>query len=148
METSRAGRTEARESADAAVAGVRAWLRSFAAAVRAADTEGARGLFAEDVVAFGTAATHVQGLDRLVREQWRVTWEATRGFEFAWDDAHVAARGDVAWVAAPWSSTGFDARGRPFPRRGRATIVLRREARGWRAVHTHFSLDPVPDAGA
>jgi ketosteroid isomerase-like protein len=89
-----------------------------------------------------------EGLDRLVEDQWRSTWRTTRGFDFAWDDVVVGVRDGVAWVAAPWASTGFDARGRPFPRRGRATIVLDRGPRGWRAVHTHFSLDPVPAGGA
>jgi ketosteroid isomerase-like protein len=125
--------------------GVLAWLREFAAAVRAADYDGARRLFHRGVVGFGTVAARVEGLDRLVLAQWRSTWGVTRGFDFAWDDARGGVEGDHAWVAAPWSSTGFDPGGRPFERRGRATIVLRRRPRSpWRAVHTHFSLDPVP----
>jgi ketosteroid isomerase-like protein len=121
-----------------AAAEVRSWLAAFADAVRRRD-EGA------GLLGFGTVARRVEGLDRLAAEQWGTTWPVTSGFDLAWDDLRVEVRDDVAWAAAPWASTGFDPAGRPFPRRGRATVVLARGSDGrWRAVHTHFSLDPAP----
>jgi ketosteroid isomerase-like protein len=139
-----ATRSERRESRGVPQ-GVRAWLEEFAAAVRAADTARGRVLFDPGVLGFGTVARRADGLDRLVEDQWRTTWAATTGFDFAWDDVRVGGDDEETWVAAPWASTGFDAMGRAFPRRGRATLVLRRGADGaWRALHTHFSLDPAP----
>ncbi len=118
------------------------WLEAFSAAVRAAAYDRGAALFDPRALGFGTVVERADGLQRLVEEQWRKTWGATRGFRFDLGDARIEIEGELAWVAATWSSTGFDAAGAPFPRIGRATLVLRRSASGWRAVHTHFSLRP------
>jgi ketosteroid isomerase-like protein len=119
------------------------WLEEFAAAVRAADYARGAALFDAGALGFGTVAERAAGLEALVRDQWRHVWDATEGFRFD-PGARIEVEGGLAWVAATWSSTGFTASGAPFPRAGRATIVLRRGATGWRAVHTHFSLHPAP----
>jgi ketosteroid isomerase-like protein len=125
-----------------APAEIERWLDAFAAAVRAADYDRGAGLFDPAALGFGTVATRAEGLESLRREQWQRTWGATRGFRFDMGGTRIETRDGLAWVAATWSSTGFDARGLPFPRLGRATLVLRRGAVGWLAVHTHFSLRP------
>lgn len=130
----------------AGIALIERWLEEFAAAVRAADYARGAGLFDPAALGFGTVAERADGLERLVREQWRRTWGVTRGFRFDLGDARIEIAGEVAWVAATWSSTGFDAAGKPFPRAGRATLVLRQDAARWRAVHSHFSL--LPDAAS
>jgi ketosteroid isomerase-like protein len=43
---------------------------------------------------------------------------------------------------AMWESTGYDEKGKEFPRRGRATVVLARSDGRWAAIHTHLSLLP------
>jgi len=120
------------------------WLEEFAAAVRAADYAGGAALFDPDALGFGTVAERAQGLETLMREQWRQVWGSTEGFRFDLAGARIEVEGDLAYAATGWSSTGFLADGAPFPRSGRATIVLRRRADGLRAVHTHFSLSPLP----
>ncbi len=123
------------------------WLESFAAAVRAADYARGAELFDAGALGFGTVAVRAAGVDELARSQWRQTWDATEGFRFHIEGARIEVSGSTAWVASTWSSTGFDGAGTPFPREGRATLVLRRAASGWRAVHTHFSLRPGTAGG-
>jgi ketosteroid isomerase-like protein len=122
------------------------WLDAFAAAVRAADYARGADLFDPGVLGFGTVVERADGRERLLAGQWEKIWGVTRGFRFD-PGARIEVLGDVAWVASTWSSTGFDAAGRPYPRVGRATIVLRRGGTGWLAVHSHVSLRPA-DAGA
>jgi len=121
------------------------WFQSWDAQVRALDYAGARAAFTPDVAGFGTFEDVVSGLDRLEAEQWRSVWPTIRDFRFRTDrlSAGLAADGSMAFAAVPWTSTGFDAGGRPFPRNGRATVVLARTAKDapWRGVHTHFSLN-------
>jgi ketosteroid isomerase-like protein len=121
---------------------VEQWLDRFAACVRARDYSGGRELFADDVVGFGTYTPYADGLDELVQNQWEPVWSATRDFRFDLAGARVQTRGDLAWVAAGWSSTGIRRSGHTFERRGRVTIVLRRDPAGWSAVHTHLSHNP------
>jgi ketosteroid isomerase-like protein len=121
---------------------VELWLERFAACVRARDYDAGRELFADDVVGFGTYTPYAEGLDELVENQWKPVWSATRDFHFDLAGARVEIRGELAWVATEWSSTGIGPTGQTFERRGRVTIVLRRDPAGWRAVHTHLSHNP------
>ena len=127
--------------APAAAAEIARWMELFASAVRSADYARGMALFDPAAIGFGTVVARADGLDQLRREQWQKTWGVTQGFRFDQGASIEVAEG-FAWVAATWSSTGFGATGRPFPRVGRATLVLRRSADGWLAVHTHFSLRP------
>lgn len=121
---------------------IRNWLQTFDAAVRNVDYERGKTLFAEDVVGFGTYASMLVGLEKLVEGQWKQIWGVTRGFRFRLDEAHIGIEGDLAWVAAPWDSEGQDNAGEWFSRPGRATIILERRAGKWLARHTHLSLYP------
>jgi ketosteroid isomerase-like protein len=125
-------------------AGVRRWLEDFSAAVRAVDYDRGRTMFAPEVVGFGTYASMLVGLDRLVAGQWQHIWGVTRGFTFRLDEAHGGVSGGLAWVAVPWDSQGRNAAGAWYDRPGRATFVLTRRDGVWLALHSHLSLYPTP----
>ena len=133
-------------AADALTATVRAWIAAWGAEVAAVDMAAARHRFAPDVVAFGTFARIVHGLDALEADQWRNVWPTISGFTFRVDELVVLASADGCQAVAvvPWDSEGRDADGAAYDRPGRATVVLRRESvdAPWFGVHTHFSLVP------
>jgi ketosteroid isomerase-like protein len=127
----------------------RRWLEEFATCVRNRDIAAGRELFATEVRSFGSRVEQVENVEELVKRQWSRVWFDTRGFRFHEETVReVRSRdGDLVCVFAVWSSEGVGEGGRSFLRRGRCTIVLRREAAhpvGYVAVHTHFSKTP-PD---
>ena len=124
--------------------GPRAWLERFAAAVRGMDYQTGREMFDDNVVAFGTLARMVSGLDPLIEQQWQKIWGCTRGFHFLLDEAHIQTDGDVTWIATPWQSQGRDDTGHWFDRRGRCTLILHRKGGRWLCVHSHYSREPIP----
>jgi catechol 2,3-dioxygenase-like lactoylglutathione lyase family enzyme/ketosteroid isomerase-like protein len=130
------------ETAGDGLAPLREWLGALQACVRARDFDGGRRLCAPDVIAFGTVADFVEGVDRVMERQWRRVWPNIRDFTIRIDEARGAVREDQAWVAAPWDSQGVRPDGTTFPRPGRLTIAFVRHADRWLAVHTHFSLAP------
>ena len=121
---------------------VRDWFARLGRDCAAVDFASARAIFAPDVVSFGTRADVAVGLDALQTNQWEGIWPNIEAFRFDLDGVHAAGDGRRAWGAATWTSTGFDESGRPFPRPGRATILLEQRDGRWLAVHTHFSLFP------
>lgn len=123
-------------------ASIRRWLEDFSAAVRAVDYERGMTMFAPEVVGFGTYASMLVGLDKLVPGQWKNIWGVTRGFTFRLDELHYGVDGDLAWVAVPWDSQGRNAEGGWYDRPGRATLILARRAEQWRCIHSHLSLYP------
>jgi ketosteroid isomerase-like protein len=129
-------------NADPGLDELRAWFKALERCVRAVDYTGGKALFAPDVVAFGTRAQMVSGLDALMAQQWSGVWPFIADFTILTDRLHGAAAGDLAWAAVPWTSTGFHGNGEAFDRPGRATAAFRRQDGRWLATHTHFSLDP------
>jgi ketosteroid isomerase-like protein len=123
-------------------AALRRWFEELQACVRDVDFAAGRALFADDVVAFGTRADVVTGLDALVASQWRPTWPNITDFAFRVDQLHTGHAGDLAWGVIPWTSTGYHPDGSPFERPGRATLIFVRRAGRWLAKHSHFSLNP------
>jgi ketosteroid isomerase-like protein len=121
---------------------VREWFQTLERCVRQVDYHTARGIFAPDVLSFGTRADVVSGLDALVANQWSGIWPNIRDFTLTLEQLHWGAAGDLAWGIVPWTSTGFHPDGRSFPRPGRATVIFERRHGTWLAVHTHFSLFP------
>jgi ketosteroid isomerase-like protein len=121
-------------------------MAAWGAEVASVDIAAARRRFDPDVVAFGTFASMVFGLDALEADQWRNIWPSIRGFAFRLDDLVVLASADGCQAVAvvPWDSESSDADGIARARPGRATVVLRRESAEapWLGVHTHFSLVP------
>ncbi len=123
--------------------GVLAWMARFAAAVRAVDYRAATPMWHDQVLAFGTHQAVLEGFAQFRDRQWDSVWPRTADFTFVQDAARVLASADasLAIAIAPFTSTGFHADGTPFPRPGRATLVLMRAAQGWIAVHSHLSLE-------
>ena len=120
-----------------------AWFTRLAECVARVDYATAeRELFAPEIVAFGTRAHLVAGIPDVKAHQWSQVWPNVRDFRFDLDSLRHGMSGDLLWAAALWSSTGFDADGKPFDRPGRATVVFRKDGERLLAVHTHFSLAP------
>ena len=127
-------------------ASIRSWMAEWESHIGARDFAAARRLFHDGILGFGSVTDVATGLDQLEAEQWRLIWPNMKDFAFEQDHMKIVLSWDrlLASVAVTWSSTGCFPGREPFPRLGRATLVLRRDevARPWRAVHTHFSLNP------
>ena len=123
---------------------VKAWFRRLSEHVQAVDFEGARPIFAEDMIAFGTFENFITGRDRVEAAQWRNVWPVTSGFRWRIDDIRALVSADrlSAVGMAVFDSTGYHPDGTPYDRPGRATIAFSRPAIGedWIADHTHMSL--------
>ena len=130
--------------ADAATAAeVRDWLDRFAACVWEVDYAAARPFWHPEIVIFGTYQELVKSLSGWTDRQWDNVWPRTAGFRFDMANTMVMTSPDgaMAVAIAPWTSTGFNEKGLPFDRPGRATIVLARQPDGrWLGVHSHMSL--------
>jgi len=122
--------------------GATRWLQRFAQCVRDRTYDEARPLFEDGVYSFGTVAEQARGLDNLVETQWREVWDVTEGFDFDYAVARCWEADGLLGVAAPWSSTGVAGAGKAFARHGRATLLLKYIDGEWKAVHSHFSMNP------
>ena len=126
------------------VARIRRWFQRLADHVQAVDYVGARPLFAEDMIAFGTVADFLTGRDAAEREQWRNVWGRIDRFRWRLDGVRAIISADRLTAAgmAVFDSTGYGEDGTPYDRPGRATVVFVRTAFGedWVARHTHLSL--------
>ena len=118
------------------------WFTLLGELCAAIDYDTAEGIFADDVVSFGTRADIVTGLDNLRRNQWEGIWGNIADFKVATESIQGFGSHEVAWGVATWTSTGFDEDHKPFHRPGRATVTLARRDGAWLATHTHFSLNP------
>ena len=123
---------------------VKMWVDDWGTEVASVDLTAARRRFIADVIAFGTFADVVVGLDRLHDEQWAQVWPKIDAFRFLTDDMEVLVSPDrlMAVAVVGWDSVGIAEDGSRFPRPGRATVVLRRNTTdaAWLGTHTHFSL--------
>lgn len=126
------------------LAKVKTWFDRLSNHVRAVDYEGARPIFADDMIAFGTFENFITGRDKVEASQWRNVWGVTGGFRFRIDDIRAIVSADrlTAIGMAVFDSTGYREDGSPYDRPGRTTAVLSRSAIGddWVADHTHMSL--------
>jgi ketosteroid isomerase-like protein len=130
---------------------VKAWFRELADHVQAVDFASARHLFAEDFVAFGTFTDFMIGRELAENNQWRNVWPTIDGFVWRLDDAKALVSPDRLFAVglAVWDSTGYFFDGKPFDRRGRATVSFARAKvdDAFVATHTHMSLfRGTPDA--
>jgi ketosteroid isomerase-like protein len=134
--------TAAVDPADHAL--VRDWFHALSVHVQAVDFVAAHPLFAEDMIAFGTFTDFVTGRDHAEANQWRKVWPTIDGFTWRLDDVQSLVSPDRLFAVgmAVWDSTGYRPDGKPFDRRGRATVSFARAAVGkpWVATHTHMSL--------
>jgi hypothetical protein len=126
------------------VALVRRWFQRFQLHVQAVDFVGARPLFAESLITFGSLNPFTLGREATEEEQWRTVWGRIDGFRWRLDALHTLFSRDrlMAVGMAVFDSTGYSAAGVPYDRPGRATIVLGRAALGedWIGQHMHVSL--------
>ncbi|MEI9862976.1 MAG: nuclear transport factor 2 family protein [Limisphaerales bacterium] len=118
------------------------WMKVFSKAVRDRDFATGRKLFAGDVTAFGTVYFRVDDLDELVSGQWQMVWPRTADFDFNYDSARTVMTSELATVMAEWKSITLDGAQKSLLRHGRVTIVLQKSDNAWKAVHTHFSINP------
>ncbi len=121
---------------------VQQWFTLLGELCAGIDYDTAEGIFADDVVSFGTRADIVTGLGNLRRNQWEGIWGNIADFKVAGESILGFGDQDVAWGVATWTSTGFDEDHKPFVRPGRATVTLAHRNGTWLATHTHFSLNP------
>jgi ketosteroid isomerase-like protein len=119
------------------------WLKAFAQAVRDRDFEAGRRCFEDHAMGFGTVCVRADGVAELEQRQWRAVWPVNEGFDFDYDDVRVFGGKDTLTVATCWRSTGLPGSRQLGVRCGRASLVLQRRDGVWRAVHSHFSLDPA-----
>ena len=124
-------------------AAVTAWFHTLADHVQAVDFAGARPIFAEDMVAFGTFTDFMTGRDLAERAQWRNVWPHIDFFRWRPDIRVLVSPDRLQAVGmAVFDSTGYHPDGAPYERPGRTTVAFSRQAIGedWVAVHTHMSL--------
>jgi ketosteroid isomerase-like protein len=126
------------------LARVRAWFERLSGHVRAVDFAGARPIFADDMIAFGTFENFITGRERVEAAQWRNVWPVTSDFRYRMDDIRAIVSADrlTAIGMGVFDSTGYHPDGTPYQRPGRTTVALSRAAVGedWVADHTHMSL--------
>ncbi len=124
------------------------WLNDFSHGVQTRNFRAAKRLFLADAMGFGTVAKVAHTLDELSEKQWSKVWPRTSGFRFRRKDSRIELSPDgllavvmVCWVACNQPEPIKPGR---FDRRGRATLMLRRESMDevWLGVFTHFSFDP------
>lgn len=119
------------------------WFHTLAAHVREVDYVGARPLFADDLLAFGTFTDFVAERRHVEEAQWRNVWAHIDAFRWRPDIRAIVAPDRLQAVGLGiFDSTGYGADGRPYDRPGRATVVLARASLDapWVALHTHMSL--------
>lgn len=126
------------------LARVKAWFERLSEYVRAVDYEGARPLFTENMIAFGTFENFITDRDRVEQAQWRNVWGVTSGFRYRSGDIRAIVSADrlTAIGMAVFDSTGYHPDGTPYARPGRTTAAFSRRVVGedWVADHTHMSL--------
>ena len=126
------------------LAAVRAWFDALSRHCRAVDYEGARAIFADDMIAFGTFTDFMHGRELAEQKQWRNVWGTIRNFRYDLDKVEAIVSADRLMAAgmAVWQSDGYYPNGDRFDRPGRTTVTLARLAVGdpFVATHTHMSL--------
>ncbi|HYR66548.1 MAG TPA: ketosteroid isomerase [Reyranella sp.] len=126
------------------LAAVRTWFDTLAKHCRAVDYQGARPIFAEDMIAFGTFTDFMIGRETAEQKQWRNVWGTIRNFRYDLDKVEAIVSADRLMAAGMgvWQSDGYYLNGDHFDRPGRTTVTLARLAVGdpFVATHTHMSL--------
>jgi ketosteroid isomerase-like protein len=117
------------------------WLKEWERLINDVDFEGARSLFADRVVSFGTFAEVLYGLDQLEAMQWRKIWPTIRDFKFEEPKILVFKPG-IATLVVLWHSRGKTKDGGWYRRKGRATLVLKKAKGSLRCIHSHLSMEP------
>jgi ketosteroid isomerase-like protein len=126
------------------VALVQRWFQRLQLHVQAVDFAGARHLFSDDLITFGSFNPFTIGREANEEEQWRTVWGRIDHFRWRLDDLRTLVSDDrlMAVGMAVFDSTGYTEAGTPYERPGRATVVLRRGtiSEDWIGHHMHVSL--------
>ena len=125
------------------VESVRAWFHRLAGHVQAVDFAGARPIFADDMVAFGTFTDFMTGREAAEQAQWRNVWPHIDGFRWRPDIRVLVSPDRLQAVGmGVFDSTGYHRDGTAYDRPGRATVVFGRPRSDapFVATHTHMSL--------
>ena len=125
------------------LAAVRRWFETLQAHVQAVDFTGARPIFAEDMIAFGTFSDFMTGRDAAERAQWRSVWHHIDAFRFRDDIRAIVSPDRLQAVGmGVFYSTGYHQDRSSYDRPGRTTVVLVRRSteQPFIAQHTHMSL--------
>jgi ketosteroid isomerase-like protein len=125
------------------LAAVRLWFETLARHVQSVDFIGARPIFAEDMVAFGTFTDFMTGRADSEQQQWRNVWPHINGFQFRPDIRAIVSPDRLQAVGmGVFDSTGYQKDGASYARPGRTTVVLVRSSTdaNFIAQHTHMSL--------
>lgn len=110
---------------------------AFHAALKRGDTRAAAALMTEDALVFESGgvergkaeyASHHLAADALFAKAVRSAVTRRVGW----------AEGRTAWIASE-STTKGNYKGKPINSAGTETMVLRRDAAGWRIIHIHWS---------
>ncbi len=107
---------------------IRRWLQRLQLHVQSVDFVGARPLFADDLITFGSFNPFTIGREANEEEQWRTVWGRIDRFRWRLDELRTILSADrlTAVAMAVFGSTGYSEEGIPYDRLGRATIVLGR----------------------
>ena len=76
------------------LAAVRTWFDRLSAHCRAIDYEGARPIFAEDMIAFGTFTDFMKTRELAEQKQWRNVWGTIRNFRYDLDKVEAIVSPD------------------------------------------------------
>ena len=76
------------------LAAVRVWFGTLAKHCRAVDYEGARPIFADDMIAFGTFTDFMHGRELAEQKQWRNVWGTIRNFRYDTDKVEAIVSAD------------------------------------------------------
>ena len=123
--------------------GIETWFHQLAAYVQTVDFAGARPIFAEDMIAFGTFTDFMTGRDAAEQQQWRNVWPHIDNFRWRPDIRAIVSPDRLQAVGmAIFDSIGYRQDATPYDRSGRATVVFVRPnpQAPWLAQHTHLSL--------
>jgi ketosteroid isomerase-like protein len=124
---------------------VKSWFDIWEVYVQNKEYDSAKKLFLEDVVSFGTWMDVVQGIDKLSSGQWKNIWPTITDFKFLTNTLFIQISPDRLFSNSilVWDSLGYQKRGEPYKRAGRASVVLKRSSLddSWKGIHTHFSLN-------
>jgi ketosteroid isomerase-like protein len=110
------------------------------------DFRRARGLYTDDVIAFGSLGKTMTSREALEAEQWRKVWPTLADYRHDLSTLEIVISPDrlMAMGAVMAPTIGIHKDGSHFERPVRVTATLMREAVGapWYMTHTHVSLVP------
>ena len=118
------------------------WLKEWEGLINRVDFAAARHMFADDVVSFGTFAEILHGLDDLEQRQWHKIWPTIADFTFEEPEILRSEDEAIAAIVVLWHSKGKTGDGGWYPRKGRATLILKEEKGKLRCIHSHLSMEP------